>query len=95
MALSSTLLPTIYAQITLSNIFLAGIGYVLFCAIYQIVHYRLFHPLSKYPGPFWASVTRLWIAYHNFMEDEYVVEHELHKKYGAHLFVRSWAITAD
>lgn len=25
-----------------------------------IVHYRFLHPLSKYPGPFWASITNLW-----------------------------------
>lgn len=25
-----------------------------------ITYYRLIHPLSRYPGPFWASLTNLW-----------------------------------
>ncbi|KAI5201748.1 hypothetical protein AUEXF2481DRAFT_694334 [Aureobasidium subglaciale EXF-2481] len=68
--------------ITFSNLVLAILGYVVTRVIYQIVYYRWFHPLSKFPGPFWASVTRLWIAYHNLKEDEPMVAFELHKKYG-------------
>lgn len=68
--------------LTLGNV---ALGIILYCAVkvvYQIVHYRWFHPLSKFPGPFWGSVTRLWVAYHNVVDDEYVTEYELHKKYG-------------
>lgn len=43
---------------------------------------QFFHPLSKFPGPFWASVTRLWVAYHNLMEDECQIEYDLHKRHG-------------
>lgn len=38
-------------------------GVFLVLAIY-IVYYRYFHPLSKYPGPFLASFSNLWKAYH-------------------------------
>jgi hypothetical protein len=44
------------------NLVLAVFGYFVACVVYQIVYYRYFHPLSKFPGPFWGSVTRLWIA---------------------------------
>ncbi|TIA09022.1 flavonoid 3',5'-hydroxylase [Aureobasidium pullulans] len=74
--------PSILSLLTFRNLVLAVIGYVVARVIYQIVYYRWFHPLSKFPGPFWASVTRLWIAYHNLKEDEPMVAFELHKRYG-------------
>ena len=27
---------------------------------FYVSYYRLVHPLAKYPGPFWASLTNLW-----------------------------------
>ncbi|TIA24879.1 flavonoid 3',5'-hydroxylase [Aureobasidium pullulans] len=74
--------PSTLSLLTFRNLVLAVIGYVVARVIYQIVYYRWFHPLSKFPGPFWASVTRLWIAYHNLKEDEPMVAFELHKRYG-------------
>jgi hypothetical protein len=44
------------------NLVLTVFGYFVARVVYQIVYYRYFHPLSKFPGPFWGSVTRLWIA---------------------------------
>ena len=83
----ANILLALYSKATIGNVILAFVAYLISCALYQIVHYRFFHPLSKFPGPFWASVTRLWIAYHNIKEDEPYVEHELHKKYGMRLSV--------
>ena len=68
--------------VTVTNIFLGLIAYILFCIVSQIVHYRFFHPLKEFPGPFWASVTRLWIAKQNLQETEYWTAYELTKKYG-------------
>ncbi|KAL5610945.1 hypothetical protein FOBRF1_007062 [Fusarium oxysporum] len=65
-----------------STIVLAVAGYVLFSILYQIVYYRFFHPLAYFPGPFWGSVTRLWITYHNVKGRENDVCEALHKKYG-------------
>jgi hypothetical protein len=48
--------------LSLRNLVLAAFAYFIARVVYQIVYYRYFHPLSKFPGPFWASVTRLWIA---------------------------------
>ncbi|KAG9248744.1 flavonoid 3',5'-hydroxylase [Calycina marina] len=79
-ATSSTREP--FLQITLTNVLLLPVAYICYCIIYQIVYYRYFHPLAKFPGPFWASVTRIWVAWHNFKEDERFVEYDLTKKHG-------------
>lgn len=59
--------------------------YTLARFAYQIIHYRFFHPLKAFPGPFWGSVTRLWITYHNVKGDEPKTFQELHRKYGEYL----------
>lgn len=78
----STMSSNTFTKLTVTNVFLALVIYFLCRVGYQIINYRFFHPLSKFPGPFWASVTRLWIAYHNLKEDECAVEWKLHEKYG-------------
>ncbi|KAI0021645.1 flavonoid 3',5'-hydroxylase [Xylariomycetidae sp. FL0641] len=69
-------------QNSVVNLILLGVFFIACKITYQIVHYRLFHPLSKFPGPFWASVTRLWLTYHNVKADECEVIQALHKKHG-------------
>lgn len=70
------------ALLSFGNLLLLSAAYVLWKILYQIVHYRFYHPLANFPGPFWGSVTRLWVTYHNVREDECQVNQELHKKYG-------------
>ena len=75
--------PTMSVHVpSFSTILLAAAGYVLFGILYQIVYYRFFHPLRHFPGPFWGSVTRLWIAYHNVKGTENDVCKALHEKHG-------------
>jgi hypothetical protein len=73
---------TILSLLTVSNFILGLIVYVVFKFGYQIVYYRFFHPLSKFPGPFWGSVTRLWIAWHNLQETEVPTVYQLTKEHG-------------
>lgn len=61
---------------------LLGLAHVVGSFVYQIVYYRFFHPLSRFPGPFWGSVTRLWITYHNIKGDEPETFQALHRRYG-------------
>lgn len=70
------------ALITPLNVLLAVIMLPIVSFAYQIIYYRFCHPLRHFPGPFWSSVTRLWIAYHDILGDECEVELALHKKYG-------------
>jgi hypothetical protein len=74
--------PHLLSLLTSLNIVFAFLAYLTLSIFYQIIYYRFFHPLRHFPGPFWASVTRLWIAYHNIKADECELELELHRKYG-------------
>ena len=73
--------------LTVTNVFLSFVAYIVLNFAYQIVYYRFFHPLSVFPGPFWASVTRLWIALQNLQETEYLTLYELSKRYGGSEFL--------
>ncbi|KAI9371382.1 cytochrome P450 [Aspergillus egyptiacus] len=72
----------LFSQLTVTNVILGLIAYAVLKFVCQIIHYRFFHPLSAFPGPFWGSVTRLWIAWHNFNETELPTVYGLTKKYG-------------
>jgi hypothetical protein len=76
---------TVLSLLTFRNLFLLATAYIFYTWISQLIRYRFLSPLRHFPGPFCASVTRLWIAYHNIKEDECQVELALHKKHGTHL----------
>lgn len=57
---------------------LAAIGYTVLWCLYC----RTLHPLSKVPGPFWPSVTRLWLTHAAWRGDLDVVQRALHRRYG-------------
>lgn len=50
-------------------------------AIY-VVYQRVFSPLARIPGPFGASLSRLWIAKHSWQGDMHRQMLFLHSKYG-------------
>ncbi|KAI9159142.1 Cytochrome P450 monooxygenase gsfF [Paramyrothecium foliicola] len=70
------------ALTSLSTISTLCVASLLWAVTYQVIYYRFFHPLSKVPGNFWGSVTRLWYAWHNFKGDEVSTYGDLHAKYG-------------
>lgn len=47
-----------------------------------VVYARTLHPLSKIPGPFLATVSRLWYMLKIWTEDVEKDERALHEKYG-------------
>ncbi|KFY83897.1 hypothetical protein V500_09804 [Pseudogymnoascus sp. VKM F-4518 (FW-2643)] len=50
-----------------------------------VVYRRWFHPLSKVPGPFWASITHFYIVKYNLFSERsqfYLQVEKLHLKYG-------------
>lgn len=47
-----------------------------------VVYQRLLSPFSRIPGPFWASLSRLWLAWHAYKGDVHAVTVRLHEKYG-------------
>jgi hypothetical protein len=55
----------------------------LLCRVaYHIIYSVWWHPLAVFPGPFWAKITRLWIAWQNYQGKEAVAIYDLHKKFG-------------
>lgn len=55
-----------------------AIIYSIGLAVYRIY----FHPLSKYPGPFWAKVTPFYDFYQAYSEHRAHNILALHNKYG-------------
>lgn len=76
------LLESLMSILTLTNFFLALFTYIIFSVTYQIIYNRFLSPLSVFPGPFWASVTRIWLGYHNYQQTELAACFAAHKKYG-------------
>lgn len=46
----------------------------------QGIRNRYFHPLSRYPGPFWGSITSLYLAY--MIKSVPTFGYEMHQQYG-------------
>ena len=51
-------------------------------ALLYVVYQRFFSPLAGIPGPFWASLSRLWYAYIVWKGNMHQVLPGLHRKYG-------------
>lgn len=47
-----------------------------------IVYARFFHPLAGIPGPFWASISRMWLGAQVSSGKSEYVQRELHRKHG-------------
>lgn len=47
-----------------------------------VIYARTFHPYAKYPGPFLASFSRLWIFIEIYRGHAHKTQLNLHKKYG-------------
>ncbi|KAK6538232.1 hypothetical protein TWF694_011111 [Orbilia ellipsospora] len=60
----------------------ATVGYFVLSCIYQLY----FSPLSKIPGPWYTSVSRIWLATVTLTGKKVFALHTLHQKYGP--FVR-------
>lgn len=63
---------------------IVALGFVSILTV--VVSRRLFSPLCDVPGPFWASVTRLWNVKIIIDGDQNVQLRDLHEKHGP--FVR-------
>ncbi|CAN9187219.1 unnamed protein product [Alternaria alternata] len=50
--------------------------------IIWIVYSRSFHPLSQYPGPYLASVSRAWIVFQVIGAQAEETQRDLHARYG-------------
>lgn len=75
-------LEDVGSLLTARNLLLLLLAYTVYSCISQVIYYRFFHPLRHFPGPFWATVTRIWLAYHNYRQTELAACYAAHAKYG-------------
>ena len=62
---------------------LALLGYsAVVLAVGYVLYLRLVSPLAKIPGPFWASLSRLWITKHAWDGDMHRTVLKLHAQHG-------------
>ncbi|KAF2430043.1 benzoate 4-monooxygenase cytochrome-like protein P450 [Tothia fuscella] len=84
MTFLATTLSTIFASPFSLLAFAMG-SLLLYVAL--VILYRLtIHPLAKYPGPFLAKITDVYMAYHAWKGDRHLEFWRGHEKYGS--FVR-------
>ncbi|PYI06870.1 cytochrome P450 pisatin demethylase [Aspergillus sclerotiicarbonarius CBS 121057] len=50
--------------------------------VIRVVYLCYFHPLARYPGPFWARFTNLWRFFTFLGGHHHLSEQHLHEKYG-------------
>ncbi|KAJ0125860.1 hypothetical protein HZ326_31037, partial [Fusarium oxysporum f. sp. albedinis] len=66
-----------------SSQLILGTACLLLGYIAAIVPYRLyFHPLAKYPGPFWARISAFPAYYYTLRQDRHIWFWQLQEKYG-------------
>lgn len=58
----------------LCTVLVYWVGWVIYC--------RTWHPLAKIPGPFLASISRLWVMHQTYQGKMDIIQRALHDKYG-------------
>lgn len=61
---------------------LSWFTFAVVALVTYMIYQRFFHPLAAVPGPFVASLTRLWLLYQSRTLQRHRVEIALHQKYG-------------
>ena len=65
------------------HVYISSVLFIALSLLYVIIQRLYFHPLSKFPGPKIASITRWYEFYHDVIRDGTYVKHYpvLHAKY--------------
>lgn len=64
------------------SLFLGLAAFSILYVVVKTIYNLYFHPLSRYPGPFLARVSRLWSRIGNFHGCKSERIHAAHEKYG-------------
>lgn len=79
---NSSVLEVVVQLTTPLNVAIALPALLLTYLVTNAIYDVYFHPLAKFPGPFLAKITRLWITWQCYKAREPYVLQELSKKYG-------------
>lgn len=60
-----------------------------------VVYQHFLHPLASIPGPFWASLSRLWMTKHAWDGDMNVTMIALHDKHGRLVRTGPWEVSVS
>ena len=75
------------------HVLLAMLVFIACVATYNALYNRYFHPLHRFPGPFWGSVTDLYHTYLLSTSQVHLKQLRLHQAYGSYEGSRSGVIT--
>lgn len=59
-----------------------GVLIFLYYVLHTVVYSLYFHPLAKYPGPFWARLSTIPSWWHTLKQDRHVWLFQLQERYG-------------
>jgi hypothetical protein len=86
----SSLLLDLSRHLAFYLLTLIGLSFIY---VVGVVIYRLtLHPLAKYPGPFLAKITDVYLAYHAWKGDRHLEFYRCHEKYGIYTYIRPPAV---
>ncbi|KIW08650.1 uncharacterized protein PV09_00605 [Verruconis gallopava] len=81
--ISKKLLLDLAHHLGFYSLLVSGISFIY---VLGVIVYRLtLHPLAKYPGPFLAKITDVYLAYHAWKGDRHLEFYRCHEKYGTHV----------
>ncbi|KAI0532407.1 cytochrome P450 [Xylaria digitata] len=69
-------------ELTLRNTIVIVVGLMLTFQIFDVIYNVYFHPLARFPGPFWARASLLWRFYHTMSGRAHRVIQAQHRIYG-------------
>ncbi|KAI8934053.1 hypothetical protein NX059_008819 [Plenodomus lindquistii] len=81
-----SVLDTMWSLIASPLLLLVYLFGALLLYISAVVVYRLtLHPLARYPGPFLAKITDIYLAWYAYKGSRHLAFHQAHLKYGAYV----------
>ncbi len=75
-------MASIYIGGWLLNVFAGAFWLGASYLIVTVVYNGVFHPLARYPGPFWARILPMYAIYHTYCKDLHQNIRRCHETYG-------------
>jgi cellulose synthase/poly-beta-1,6-N-acetylglucosamine synthase-like glycosyltransferase len=70
--------------VTYPSFWMLATSTTLCYVVYTIIYRLYFHPLAKFPGPFWARISVFPSWWHTRNKDRHIWLYSLQEQYGKH-----------